>query len=143
MKLLLMILALGLVGCDKTPDEDQIRNVLGEIETAVQQRQSRPVLNHLSKDFSGPQEMGVKQIRQLLAAHYFRNKNISIVVAGLRIEITGNDAEVHFNAATSGGIGLLPDKLQYYDIETIWRKIDGDWLIVRANWTPVFGVGGQ
>ncbi|MEE8482515.1 MAG: hypothetical protein V3S12_04110 [Acidiferrobacterales bacterium] len=141
MKTLLLIIAIALAACDKTPDEEQIRNVLGEIEIAVQKRQSRPVLKHLSKDFTGPQEMGVKQIRQLMAAHYFRNKNIHIVIAGLRIAINGHDAEVRFNAATSGGIGMLPDRLQYYDVETTWQKIDGDWLIVRASWKPVFAAG--
>lgn len=142
MKTLLLIIALALVACDKTPDEEKIRNTLGDIETAVQNRQSRPVLKRLAKNFTGPEGMGIREIRQLMAAHYLRNKNIQVIIAGLRIVVSGNDADVRFNAATTGGAGMLPERLQYYDVETTWRKLDGDWLIVRATWTPVFGVGG-
>jgi hypothetical protein len=141
MSALLLIIALALVACDKTPDEEKIRNVLSEIEAAVQKRQTKPVLKHLSKEFTGPEGMKTRQIRQLMAAHYFRNRNIQVVVAGLRIKIMGIDADVRFNAATTGGASMLPERLQYYDVETTWRKLDGDWLIVRANWTPVLGAG--
>lgn len=142
MRSLLLIVALALIACDKTPDEEKIRNVLSEIEAAVQNRQTRPVLKHLAENFAGHEGMGVREIRQLMAAHYFRNKNIQVVIAGLRITVSGHDADVRFNAATTGGAGMLPERLQYYDVETSWRKIDGDWLIVRADWTPVFGAGG-
>ncbi|MFV1997674.1 MAG: hypothetical protein ACC641_06650 [Acidiferrobacterales bacterium] len=142
MKALLLIATLALVACDKTPDEEKIRGALNEIEIAVQNRQTRPVLKHLSKNFTGPEGMTVRQIRQLMAAHYFRNKNIQVVIAGLSIKITGIDADVRFNAATTGGTGLLPERLQYYDVETTWQKIDNDWRIVRADWTPVLGAGG-
>ena len=141
MKTLLLIIVLALAACDKTPDEEQIHRALSEIEAAVQTRETKPVLKHLSKDFIGPWNMNIRQIRQLMAAHYFRNKNIQVVIAGLRIVVSGNDADVHFNAAITGGPGMLPERLQYYDVETTWRKLDGDWLIVRAIWTPVFGAG--
>jgi hypothetical protein len=76
-----------------------------------------------------------------MAAHYFRNKNIQVVIAGLSIKVTGINADVHFNAATTGGVGMLPDRLQYYDIETAWQKIDGDWRIISADWVPVLDTG--
>lgn len=141
MRALLLTLAIALVACDKTPDEEKIRAALSEIETAVQKRQTRPVLKYFSKNFTGPDGMTVRQLRQLMAAHYFRNKKIQIVIAGLRIKVTGIDADVHFNAATTGGTGLLPERLQYYDVDTTWRKIDGDWRIKSANWMPVLSAG--
>jgi len=142
MRILLLIIALTLIACDRTPDEEKIRNTLGKIEAAVQKRETKPALKYLSKNFSGPEGMKIQQIRQMMAAHYIRNKNIQVVIAGLKIKVTGNDAEVNFNAATTGGTGVLPERLQYYDIETVWQKIDGDWLITRADWSPVIGAGG-
>lgn len=141
MRTLLLIISLALVACDTTPDEEKIRNVLREIEAAVQTRQTEPVLKHLSKNFSGPEGMKVQQIRRLMAAHYLRNKNIQVVITGLRITVNGNDADVRFNAATTGGTGMLPERLQYYSMETSWQKSDGDWLIVYADWAPVLSTG--
>jgi len=141
MKVLLLIITLALVSCEKIPDEEKIRDALSEIETAVENRQTRPVLKHLSENFTGPEGMTVRQIRQLMAANYFRNKNIRVVIAGLSIKITGIYADVRFNAATAGGTGLLPERLQYYDVETTWQKIDDDWRIVSAGWMPVLGAG--
>ncbi len=141
MRALLLIITLTLVACDKTADEEKIRGALNEIEMAVQKHQTRPVLKHLSKNFTGPEGMTVQQIRQLMAAHYFRNKNIQVVIAGLSIKVTGSDADVHFNAATTGGASMLPERLQYYDVETTWEKIDGDWRITSADWAPVLGAG--
>jgi hypothetical protein len=131
-----LLAAIGLAGCGKTPDEQLIRNAIDEIETAVQNRQTRPVVKHLADGFRGPQDMNVRQVRQLMAAHYFRNRNINVVLAGVRIEINGIDARVDFNAVVTGGASTLPDRLQYYDVETVWRKIDDDWRIIRADWSP-------
>ncbi|MCG6975384.1 MAG: hypothetical protein LJE56_03120 [Acidiferrobacterales bacterium] len=128
--------AICLAGCSKTPDEQLIRNAIDEIETAVQNRQTQPVLKHLAEGFRGPQDMNVRQVRQLMAAHYFRNRNINVVLAGMRIQINGIDASVNFNAVVTGGAGTLPDQLQYYDVETVWRKMDDDWRIIRADWSP-------
>ena len=132
----LIVLALLQAACSKTPDEQQIREALSEMESAVQNRQTQPVLKHLSSDFRGPHDMTVRQVRQLMAAHYFRNQNINVVLAGLRIEINGINATVRFNAAITGGAGMLPERLQYYDIDTRWRKLDGDWRVIRADWVP-------
>jgi ketosteroid isomerase-like protein len=135
-KRLILIPLLVLAACSKTPDEQLIRNAIDEMEAAVQQRQTKPVLKHLARDFVGPEGMTVRQVRRLMAAHYFRNKNINVVLAGMRVQIMGNDASVMFNAAVTGGAGMLPERLQYYDVKTIWRKLDGDWRIIRADWAP-------
>ena len=131
-----LLSALWLTGCSKTPDEQLIREAIDQIETAVQNRQTQPVLKRLAEGFRGPQDMNVRQVRQLMAAHYIRNRNINVVLAGMRIQINGIDASVNFNAVVTGGVGTLPDQLQYYDVETVWRKIDGDWRIIRADWSP-------
>ncbi len=136
MRQLILIPLLLVAACSKTPDEQLIRGAIDEIESAVQKRETKPVLRHLDKNFVGPEGMNVRQVRQLMAAHYFRNKNINVVLAGMRIQITGGDASVVFNAAVTGGAGMLPERIQYYDVETSWRKLDGDWRIVRADWSP-------
>ena len=136
---LLILAAVLLVSCSRTPDETLIRQAIDSMVQAVEHRQPGPVLDRLAAGFKGPEEMGVRQVRAYLAAQYFRNPKIHILLTGLRIEVLGNEADVSFHAAVAGGAGLLPDRAQYYSVTTRWRKIDGDWRVVRAEWEPATG----
>ena len=48
-----------------------------------------------------------------------------------------NDAIARFSVlATGGSGGLLPESGQVYQVETGWRLIDGEWMLINASWTP-------
>ena len=37
----------------------------------------------------------------------------------------------------TGGRGLLPERGQVFEVFTIWQLDGDDWLLLRADWTPV------
>lgn len=125
--------------CSRTPDETLIRQQLDSLQTAVQQRQPKEVMAHLTEDFLAQGRMGTKEVRRFLLAQFFRNKEISVLVTGLKIRVdTGTGtAEVSFRAAAAGGENWLPERADYYQINSSWQKDDGDWLIRRLDWKPV------
>jgi ketosteroid isomerase-like protein len=131
---LLLLILLSLVACHRTPDEAQIRHAIDDMAQAVKRHDSGPVLDRLAPGFHGPEDMDVRQVRALLLAQYFRNPKIHVIVTGLRIHVVGDEADVVFHAAVAGGTGLLPQRGQYYAVTTRWRKIDGDWRVLRATW---------
>lgn len=133
----LLLLTLLLGACSAPPAEEQIRNELDEAVTAIKARKPREVIAHLTEDFLGQQRMTQDQVRAFMVAQFFRNQNINIVITGLKINVTGDSAEVNFRAVLSGGQNWLPDRLDYYEINSGWVKQGGDWLIQRADWKPV------
>jgi hypothetical protein len=139
--ILLTLAALLLVSCSRTPDETLIRQAIDTMVTAVEHRQSGPVLDRLAPGFRGAEDMNARQVRAYLAAQYFRNPKIHILLTGLRIDVLGNEADVRFHAAVAGGAGFVPQRAQYYAVTTRWRKIDGEWQVVRADWEPATGGG--
>jgi hypothetical protein len=55
----------------------------------------------------------------------------------IRVSETGDDtASASFRALITGGPNWIPDSGQIYDFETGWIKLDGDWLLLSATWTP-------
>jgi hypothetical protein len=136
--LLFALCAALLAGCERTPDEVVIRETIDAMVAAVERREPKPVLEKLAQDFRGPEDIDARQVRQILAAQFFRNPNIRVVLAGMKIEVLGIDATARFKAFVTGGEQLLPQRADYYDVTLEWRKRDGDWQIVRALWEPAF-----
>jgi len=129
--------ALLLSACSKPPDEQQIRDNLDQVVKAVKDRKPKAVVEHLADDFLGQEQMTTEQVRQFMIAQFFRNQNINLVVTGLKISVEGETARVDFRAVLTGGMNWLPERVDYYQINSSWVKRDGDWLIHRANWKPV------
>jgi len=138
-RLLTIILttALLLTACSKPPDEQQIRDNLDQVVKAVKDRKPKAVVEHLADDFLGQEQMTAEQVRQFMIAQFFRNQNINLVVTGLKITVEGDTARVDFRAVVTGGMNWLPERVDYYQINSNWVKRDGDWLIHRASWKPV------
>ena len=68
---------------------------------------------------------------------YFRQvKNIRIITYGTEVIVTGNEAAVQLNAIVSGGQGWLPERLNVFNVNTVWLK-DDDWLVQAADWERV------
>lgn len=135
--ILLLATALLLTACSKPPDEQQIRDNLDLVVKAVKDRKPKAVVEHLADDFLGQEQMTAEQVRQFMIAQFFRNQNINLVVTGLKVTVEGDTARVDFRAVVTGGVNWLPERVDYYQINSGWVKRDGDWLIHRANWKPV------
>jgi hypothetical protein len=79
-------------------------------------------------------------VRSLLAYHLVRNQKIRVFVSGIQIEVKGEGADVRFKATLTGAEGLIPERLQYYDVHLEWWKNKKQWSIVGAEWGPFSAV---
>ena len=140
-KLWQVLLPLGvcfivITSCSSETAEDQIRNRLGEIVSAVEDRDRRRVNAFLTADFVA-RNRGQQVDSNLLMLAYFRQvKNIRIITYGTEVVVTGNEAAVQLNAVVSGGQGWLPERLNVFNINTVWLK-DDDWLVQQADWERI------
>ena len=135
---LIIFVALFATACTRTSDEDLIKQALDQAIEAVKARQPKKVVEHLAQDFVGQEQMRTEDVRRFMIAQFFRNQKINIVTTGLNITIdNAQQAHASFRVVVTGGMDWIPDRLDYYQVETDWVKQDGDWLIRAAKWKPV------
>ena len=46
-------------------------------------------------------------------------------------------ANAQFQILVTGGGGLLPERGQLFAVKTYWQRIDGDWMLIKADWQAV------
>jgi hypothetical protein len=93
---------------------------------------------HLSEDFSGQNgSLNRDQVRALLIMQLNRYQRLQGQLFPIQVVETGADAaSASFRALVTGGPGWIPESGQVFQFETHWRRVDGEWLLHAADWTP-------
>src|SRR5690606_20409980 len=109
-----------LAGCAGDPPEQAVRHRVEAMQAAIDARDAGAIADLLA------------------AAVFLRHRDVGAALGPVDVELRGDsDAVARFTVlATGGSGGLLPERGQVYRVETGWRRIDGDWKLLNANWTP-------
>jgi hypothetical protein len=140
MRLYFLIPLLGLVACGQAPTtEQQIISVIREMETRIEAAERRPFMSHVAEDFSGQGgSLNRNELNRLVIYQLNEYRRLNAQLFPIRVSETGEGAaEAQFRALVTGGESLIPDSGQFYDFDTRWREVDGEWLLVSADWDPV------
>ncbi len=132
----LLVLALVLPGCRKEPPEQALRNTIAAMEAAAEQHDNDALFESIAEDFSGSEGMDRQAFRRYVTFTGMRSKSVGVQLGPLDVKLYDQRATVTFTAAISGGEGLLPDRVQVYDLDTGWRLDDGEWKLISAKWQP-------
>lgn len=125
-----------LAGCARTPPEERLRGTVGGLQAAIEERNVSALDEVLAEDFIGPGGLDRSGARRMAQAMFLRYRDVGVSVGPLDVEVQEQHATVSFTVALTGGVGMLPDSGQMYDVETGWRLEDGEWQLVNANWKP-------
>ena len=135
--ILLALSLLFLFSCSKPPAEQAIRETIAQIEQAVEDKNARSVVRHLTTDFIANDHMDRKQLRQYLAMHFLGQNNIRVIITNLDIQHTDDNpyyANMQAVAAVTGAENLIPDEGRVMNISADWMYVDGNWLISQVHW---------
>ena len=132
-----MFLAALMSGCGEDTPEDRLRQVMAQMEEAVEARRPSDFIEHVSDDFSGESgQLDRDNLRRYLASQMMGPDSISVVMGPAEIKLHGEDrATVKVTALVTGG-RFLPERGERLDIESGWRLEDGEWRCYAATWTP-------
>ena len=135
---LVLSLAMILPACSRTPPEQALRDTVGELQQAIDDRDAGEVENFLAADFVGNDGLDRTAARRMATAIFLQHRQVGASIGPLDLELTdASHATIRFTAALSGGSGrLLPDSAQVYEVRTGWRLEDDAWRITSAEWTP-------
>ena len=93
-------------------------------------------MDHVADDFTAPEAgMDRRQVHDLLRLQVLRNERIGVstVVRDLRVE-SGRATITMTVTLTGSSGGWLPERGSVYALTSGWRKDDGDWKLIQANW---------
>ena len=135
--LIALTFAVALAGCKRDAPEQALRRDIATMQSAIESRDAGALADGLAEDFIGPGGMDRTQARRFAQVVFLRNQTVGATFGPMDIAIQGEGATVKFTAAVTGGAGgLLPESGHVYDVTTGWRMVDGDWLLVSAEWAP-------
>lgn len=137
----LLICALALAaGCDaELTVEQQVIATIREMEARIEAGERRPFMAYISEDFRGQGgSLNREQLRALLIMQLNQYQRLQGQLLPIQVEETGEDtATSRFRALVTGGPGWIPDSGQLFEFRTGWRRTDGEWQVVSADWEPV------
>lgn len=136
MKRLVLLLALLPLGCARSPDEKMIREAVAATALAAERKDSAGVVRHLSPDFRDGSGEGRAAFRGMLEEQFRSTSRSYVFVSGLKVQLTGDSADVSLRVALSGSSRFIPERGRLYDVSSVWRKEAGGWRVVRAWWAP-------
>lgn len=134
--LILGALAASLPGCRKEPPEQALRNTIAAMEMAAEAHDTDALFEPIADDFAGSEGMDRQAFRRYVTFMGMRSKSVSVQLGPLDVKLYDQRATVSFTAALSGGEGLLPSRVQVYDVDTGWRLDEGEWKLISAKWKP-------
>lgn len=124
-----------LLGCSRTPPEQQLRESLGQLQAALERRDASAMSDWLADDFVGLDGMDRDAARRLARVMFLRHRDVGVTLGPLEVALQEGHATVRFTAAVSGGSGrILPNSARVYEVETGWRMDDGEWRMTSVRW---------
>jgi hypothetical protein len=119
--------------------EQQVIVTIREMEARIEAGERRPFLAYVSEDFRGQGgSLNRDQLRALLIMQLNRYRRLQGQLLPIRVVETGEgEATADFRALVTGGPDWIPESGQLFEFKTRWRREDGAWRLIAADWEPV------
>jgi hypothetical protein len=140
-----LLLLLGLCPgcrCSRSSPEEQVRQTIDAVITAVRERDVKPVANAVSEHYSDHERNDKQQVVALVRMQFVVHPNLYLVAKISSIECPEpvQARVVIFAALASVPAGVLPDlrnlSADVYRFDLTMADEDGTWRVVRAAWAP-------
>ena len=132
----LVLLAL-LAACARTPPEQRLREQLGAMQAALEERRAGDFMDGVAADFSGNGGIDRAALQQVVRAQLLANASVGLTLGPADVQLQGDRATVRFSAVATGGQGrFLPERANAWELTTGWRDEDGQWRLYYADWKP-------
>ncbi len=102
---------------------------------AVEKRDPAAFLNFVSDDFTRESGgFGKQELKRMLAGVMLRNEKITVNAVVTEVRLEGDRAQATVRVVTTGGAGVLPERGQGWNFDSLWRRENGRWRVYNAEW---------
>lgn len=122
--------------CSRTSDEQRIRAAMAAMQQAMEARDPRAFMAHVTDDFVGNDaEFDRNALANLLRMEVLRNDSIGASLGPIEIEMQGDRAKARVVATFTGGSGgMLPEHGSIYAFTSSWKRQGSEWRCYSATW---------
>ena len=133
----LCMLSLSLLACHSQSPIDALDAAAQSLEENLSSKRNSAVTEQLHQDFSAQQGMDKKAAQQYMLLLFMRFKNVNILVINRTCQLDNSYRDRgHCSAqvAISGAQGLIPERADYYKVNSQWQLDDKDWQLIQLQW---------
>lgn len=134
-------ISLAAVHCQRESEQEKIRKIVAEVQTAAEAKDVKAIAGYLSKNYQDRQGNSFQTIKGLLLGYFLRYPRISVYITELRISAEDESARAEFQTVLTSGektgslADAIPNALGIYNFDVALKKESGDWKIASAKWT--------
>lgn len=135
MTILLFVSAMVLPGCRHTPDQQQVREAIASTAEGAEAGKAGDTVDAITEDFDGNAgQLDRRSLANLIRLYAVRGQKVHVLMGPVSVEARGERMVATFTVTLTAGVGVLPDNAGAYDVETGWRKEEGEWRCFTATW---------
>lgn len=138
--ILIFVITFTALGCHKETEQDKIKKVITDIQTAAQEKDVKKIMDNLSKTYNDPQGYNYETIKGLLLGYFFQYQKISAYITNLDISIADTSAKAVFQTVLTSGnktgsaSDVIPRSLGVYDFNVLLKKESNRWKVISTKW---------
>ena len=118
-----------LVACtERSSDEEQVRTLVAELESAAEARDSSDVLEHVSASYGDAQGFDRAQLQNFLRGYFLAHPKLELLVTVDSLAFPADGLAQAELTVTS--VALDADRAR---LKVEFRREDGAWLVSRAD----------
>ena len=125
----ILLATIFLAACGATSDEQQVRALIDELETAAEARDTSDVLEHVSDDFSDSGGLDKTQLQDFLRGYFLAHPRLELVVNIESLEFPVDGLAQAVVSVTT--VELTDPNLQRLKVE--FRRSGSTWQVARAE----------
>jgi hypothetical protein len=125
-----LIATLLLAACGtKSSDEEKVRALIDEVETAAESRDASDVLEHVTEDYSDSSGLDKRELTNFLRGYFLSHPKLELIVniESLEFPVDGLAQAV----VTVANVELGDPGMERLKVE--FRREGGEWRVARAD----------
>ena len=137
MAVLGVVVVFGVIGCSSPSPEDALKEAAQQLQSSLENKQAAAAVKHLHTDFQAQQRYDKRAAHQQMLGLFLRYRNVNIIVLNRQCQL---DAGFNYRGqctaqvTVSGAQGLIPERLDYYQVSSQWELSGNDWLLYSLDW---------
>lgn len=134
---IVLLLAINLTACARSEPEQEIREHIAAIQTAIEDRNASDVSDYLAEGFLANGHIDKQSLYRFLVAQFLGHNKITAAVTRLEIgidELNPYRARMEGTGLVAGAEHWLPTDGNLVTFEGEWSFIEGEWRLSRLDW---------